>query len=253
MLFGRLTQWLECYLHTVEVRGSNPLSPIFLFMDKQLFDPKRIELNVDNIILIPDFRAKKYYKNLKNKALKRISLIGNDILIFEKFSIITGFLGYSNLLLTLEFIEDIKQKDIFFLGTGGVLKKDIKVPCSLNVIKIYSSSIFKLFSKKKSLNLNDFLLGNIKKVKGVSVDLIQRETKKWLREQLIEEIEVVDMELFPLRVYLKKPFYALIISTDIVRPGGIEPFFDNDLIKKEFVKSYELIKRYIDEKKSSIN
>ena len=28
---GRLTQWPECYLHTVEVRGSNPLSPtIFL-------------------------------------------------------------------------------------------------------------------------------------------------------------------------------------------------------------------------------
>ncbi len=222
-------------------------------MYKQLFDPKKIELNVDDIVLIPDFRDKKYYRNLKNKAFKRISLIGNDVLIFENFALITGFLGYPNLLLTLEFIKNIKQKNIFFLGTGGTLKKGIKVPCSLNVVKICSSSILKLFSKKKSLNLNDFVLGNLKKVKGVSVDLIQRETKKWLRKQLIEGIDVVDMELFPLRVYLKKPFYALIVSTDIVTPEGIEPFFDNDLIKKEFVKSYELIKRYIDEKKDNTN
>ena len=26
--FGRLTQWLECHLHTVEVAGSNPAPPI---------------------------------------------------------------------------------------------------------------------------------------------------------------------------------------------------------------------------------
>ena len=26
-IFGRLTQWRECYLHTVEVTGSNPVSP----------------------------------------------------------------------------------------------------------------------------------------------------------------------------------------------------------------------------------
>jgi hypothetical protein len=222
-------------------------------MYKQLFDPKRIELNVDNIVLIPDFRDKKYYKNLKNKVLNRISLIGNDVLIFKNFALITGFLGYPNLLLTLEFIKNIKQKDIFFLGTGGILKKGFKVPCSLNVVKIYSSSIFKLFSKKRCLNLNDFESGNLKKVKGVSIDLIQRETKKWLREQLIEGIEVVDMELFPLRVYLKKPFYAIIILTDIIKPEGIKSFFNNDLIKNEFVKSYELITRYIDEKKSNIN
>lgn len=222
-------------------------------MYKQLFDPKRIELNVDNIILIPDFRDKKYYKNLKNKVLKRISLIGNDILIFKNFVLITGFLGYPNLLLTLEFIKNIKQKDIFFLGTGGILKNDKNLSYSLNVTEICSSSIFKLFSKKRCLNLNDFESGNLKKVKGVSIDLIQRETKKWLREQLIEGIEVVDMELFPLRVYLGKPFYAIIVLTDIIKPEGIKSFFNNDLIKKEFVKSYELIKRYIDEKKSNIN
>ena len=32
---GRLTQWLECYLHTVEVAGSSPASP------KKMVRPQR--------------------------------------------------------------------------------------------------------------------------------------------------------------------------------------------------------------------
>lgn len=247
---GRLTQRLECYLHTVEVRGSNPLSPRFFFllknkepryfiMDKILFTPKQMDIP-PNLILIPFFWDKDYYKHLKEKALGNFELFNSEIVFFENHTLLVGFLGYPNLLTHLEFIKDVKAKEVFFLGTAGSMNEEIAEPTPLDVEAIYSTAILDYFCDAKSFPLKTLNHG-LRKAKGVTVDIIQRETSSWLREQVQRGMEFVEMEIFPLRAYLGKPFHAVVVTTDLLKETGIVVFPDKKRLLEEFVKSYELI------------
>ena len=88
-------------------------------------------------------------------------------------------------------------------------------------------------------------MGNLRKAKGVTVDIIQRETPSWLKKQKSLGIEFVEMELFPLRVYLQKPFQAIVVTSDLLKESGIEVFSDKKLLQREFVQAYELIVKAI--------
>ncbi len=244
---GRLTQWLECYLHTVEVRGSNPLSPRFFFlrtntvrMDKILFNPDKMELP-PNLLLIPQFWDTSYFDQLKKKARGSFKLITSEILLFDNCSVIVGFLGYPNILTLLEFIQGVKEKEIFFLGTAGSLNPDIGGPVALNVEAIYSTAILDYFSSWKLFPLKPFEPGNLRRAKGVTVDIIQRETDTWLKDQVHRGMDFVEMEIFPLRAYLEKPFTAIVVTTDLLTETGIRVFPDKKRLKKEFVNAYQLI------------
>ena len=209
-------------------------------MDKILFNPNRIGLP-HNLLLIPQFWYNGYYERLKKMSTGNFKLLNADILLFENYTVIVGFLGYPNILTLLEFFDGVKEKEVYFLGTAGSLNETICSPLPLQVETIHSTALLDHFSPSKSFSLKPFQSGNFRKAAGVTVDIIQRETDTWLREQKQRGMDFVEMEIFPLRVYLGKPFTAIVITSDILRENGIEVFQDKKRLKEEFVGAYELI------------
>jgi len=205
-----------------------------------LFNPDKMELP-PNLLLIPQFWDTGYYEELKKKARGNFKLLTGEILLFDEYTVIVGFLGYPNILTLLEFIRGVKEKEVFFLGTAGSLNPDIREPIALDVEAIYSTAILDYFSSRKQFPLKPFDGGNLRKAKGVTVDIIQRETDTWLKEQVRRGMDFVEMEIFPLRAYLEKPFTAIVITSDLLTESGIRVFPDKKRLKEEFVKSYELI------------
>lgn len=205
-----------------------------------MFNPDRMELP-PNLLLIPQFWDTGYYEELKKKALGNFKLLTSEILLFENYTVVVGFLGYPNILTLLEFIRGVKEKEVFFLGTAGSLNPDIREPIALDVEAIYSTAILDHFSSWKLFPLKPFGGGNLRRAKGVTVDIIQRETDTWLKEQVRRGMDFVEMEIFPLRAYLEKPFTAIVVTTDLLTETGIRVFPDKKRLKEEFVKSYELI------------
>ncbi len=192
------------------------------------------------ILLIPYFWDQDLYKQLKKESLKTHKIYFSEHLIFDNYSIITGFLGYPQILSLLNII-DINEKEFFFLGTAGSLNKSIIEPVSINITDIYSSSIYKLFSKAKILPLNIINNNQIKKGTCVSVDIPMRETKNWLKTQRKQNIDAVEMEIFPIRVFIKKPLTAIIIITDKVSGNKNIKLMNKKLIKNEFFNSFNMI------------
>jgi len=213
-------------------------------MEKTLFNPQRIDLP-KHLVLIPQFWDKDYYETLKKNALGCLNLIHSDLLLFENYTVIVGFLGYPHILTLLEFIKEVREKEVYFLGTAGSLDETINQPIPLQVEEIFSTEILEYFSPGKSFPLKPVTRGNLRKAKGVTVDIIQRETPSWLRTQVNRGIDFVEMELFPLRVYLQKPFQAIVVTSDLLKESGIEVFPDKKRLQREFVQAYELIKRGI--------
>ena len=209
-------------------------------MDKILFDPDKMELP-SNLLLIPQFWDTGYYDALKKKARGNFKLLTSEILLFDEYTVVVGFLGYPNILTLLEFIRGVKEKEVFFLGTAGSLNPDIREPIALDVEAIYSTEILDYFSSQKQFPLKPFNGGNLRKARGVTVDIIQRETDTWLKEQVRRGMDFVEMEIFPLRAYLEKPFTAIVVTSDLLTESGIRVFPDKKRLKKEFVNSYELI------------
>jgi len=209
-------------------------------MDKLLFTPKQMDIP-QNLVLIPFFWDTAYYSRLKEKALASLELFGSEIVMFDNYTLLVGFLGYPHLLTHLEFIKDVKEKEVFFLGTAGSMNEEIAEPTSLDVETIYSTAILDYFCEAKSFPLKTFDCGHLRKARGVTVDIIQRETSSWLLEQVRRGMEFVEMEIFPLRAYLGKPFHAVVVTTDLLKATGIVLFPNKKRLLEEFVKSYELI------------
>ncbi len=78
-------------------------------------------------------------------------------------------------------------------------------------------------------------------MRGVSVDVIQRETPAWLAAQRAQRADIVEMELFPLRWFLGRPFRALVVLSDRVEATGIRPFADKDKFNREFQRAFQAI------------
>jgi hypothetical protein len=213
-------------------------------MENILFNPQRIDLP-KHLVLIPQFWDKNYYEGLKKSAQGCLNLLHSDWLFFAKYTVIVGFLGYPHILTLLEFIRGVREKEVYFLGTAGSLKETLNSPTPLGVTEIYSTEILDHFSSETCLPLKPLPGEDLRKARGVTVDIIQRETPAWLREQVKRGLDFVEMELFPLRVYLEKPFYAVVVTSDLLKETGIEVFPDKQLLQKEFVRSYELIVKTI--------
>jgi hypothetical protein len=215
-------------------------------MEKCLFNPKTIQCPED-LVLIPFFIDRAYYRKLRKSALKTFNLLTSEMLVFESYAVLSGFLGYPNLLTLLQFIENINQKNIFFLGTAGALDINIYQPTSLNVTVIYSSEILDYLSDDNAYTLKSFESRVFPQVKGVTVDIIQRETLSWLKDQVKKGMQIVEMELFPLRAYLQKPFFAVVVTTDKLKETGGEVFQARSKVKEEFIRSFRFIVDYINE------
>lgn len=216
-------------------------------IEQSLFNPKRLELP-GHLVLIPQFWEKEYYQDLKKKAAGCLNLLHSDLLLFEDYSLLVGFLGYPHILTILEFIQDVRQKEIYFLGTAGSLQPTINQPLALEVEMIYSSAILEHFSPEPVFPLKTFPANNnhgLRRACGVTVDIIQRETIPWLKTQVQRGIDFVEMELFPLRVYLNKSFHAIVITSDLLEETGIQVFPDKKRLQQQFIKAYQLIENAI--------
>jgi hypothetical protein len=209
-----------------------------------LFKPKKIDLP-SKLILIPKFWDRNYFEKLKKDALASFEIVQSEFLFFDEYTLVEGFLGYPHILTTLEFINGVKEKEIFFLGTAGSMNEEIAGPMPLEVTRIYPSAIFNDFCDEDFFELKSLSSCDFRKAAGVSVDIIQRETVPWLKEQKSKGIDFVEMEIFPLRVYLEKPFHAVVVTSDLLKEGGIEIFPDKKLLQREFVRAYEFIVKAI--------
>ncbi|MEN8152671.1 MAG: hypothetical protein ABFR75_01495 [Acidobacteriota bacterium] len=217
-------------------------------MGDKLLNPNNKHEIPDNLILIPNFFDKKYFNRIKKKAIRNFSLFFSTVLIFESYSIITDFIGYTQLLTILEFIKDIREKNIYFLGTAGSINPEFKSPEAFMVNEINPSAIFDSFADKKSYKLISTGDHGFTGVKGVSVDILQRETSEWLKDQIVNKNDIVEMEIYPLRDFIGKEFFAFVVITDLITKNGIDLLKNKKKINSELIRSFEHILELISEK-----
>ena len=212
-------------------------------MNSYFFNPQKTEIP-ENLILLPFMPDKDYLKRLEDTSLGRKHILGSTLYSFDYYSVLYGFLGYSNLLTVLEFIAGIRNKNVYFIGTAGSLNPSFEKPEILSVKKIYPGSIFNYFTDDDHYELKETGIPGLKKGIGISIDLIQRENSQWYREMKSRKIDFVEMELFPLKWYLGNQLSALVILSDLVTETGIVKF-KRKKINEEFIKGFELIKSEI--------
>jgi hypothetical protein len=213
-------------------------------MKPSLFQPRQFVVP-PALVLVPYFSQGTLFAALQKKSLRQQHFLHSSILWFENMAVISGFIGYPHLLTILQMIEGLAVKEIYFLGSAGALNPRWQEPTVLQVNAIRSSSIFNRFSKKNSLPLTVFAGDAFPGATGVSVDIIQRETLSWLAEQRRRKTDFVEMELFPLRCFLQKPFHALVVLSDRVEPSGIRPFAEKQKFHGEFARAFDYIISHI--------
>ncbi len=199
----------------------------------------------EKLLLIPYFWDQNLLNKIRKESLSVHKVYLSEHIMLNEFSIITGFIGYPQILTLLNSIKNIFEKEIFFLGTAGAIMDSIKVPFSLNITEVYSSSILKHFSKEKMFPLRQIHGNPIRNGKCVSIDIPSRETMIWLKQQKEKKIDAVEMELFPIRVFLQKSFTAVVIITDLVKGDLKIKLMNKKLIKKEFIESFHILEKNI--------
>jgi hypothetical protein len=209
-----------------------------------LFRPRQFA-TPPSLVLVPCFSQGPLYAELQRRAERRQAFLHSSLLFFRDHAVLSGFLGYPHLLTLLGLVAGLQDKEIYFLGSAGALTSRLNTPTVLQVGEIRPTSIFKRFCRQDALALKVFGPGSFPVVKGVSVDILQRETPSWLAEQRRRRADIVEMELFPLRWFLQRPFHALVVLSDRVEETGIKPFGDKKKFDEEFDRAFHAITRYI--------
>jgi len=208
-------------------------------MERSFFNPNKIKTS-KNLILIPFLSDKKILKLIEDQAIGKRRILSSVLFSYADYDVLYGFLGYSNLLTVIEFIKNVRDKNIFFLGTAGSLNKAINYPELLNVYETYPGGIFNHFTDKKSLFLKKAGEVSLSDVKGISVDIIQRENLTWYESVKNCNLDVVDMEIFPLRWYFGVEFTAFVVTSDMVSDTGIFTF-NREKVKEKMFQGYNEI------------
>jgi hypothetical protein len=135
-------------------------------MKPSLFQPRQFIIP-HSLVLIPYFSQSSVFTALQKKALRRQDFLHSSLLWFENMAVISGFIGYPHLLTLLQMIAGLADKEIYFLGSAGAIGSRFKEPTTLQVSKIYSSSIYKRFSKKSNFPLQVFPAGSFPSGNGI--------------------------------------------------------------------------------------
>ncbi|MBN2346162.1 MAG: hypothetical protein JXO51_07195 [Candidatus Aminicenantes bacterium] len=210
-----------------------------------LFRPRQF-VTPPSLLLVPYFTEPTLYAGLRRDAGRRQSILHSSLLVFERFALLSGFLGYPQLLLLLGMVSGLEDKEVFFLGSAGALSPRFREPIAVQAGEIAPSAVFTRFSPARRLGLKTFAGGDFPVVRGVSVDIIQRETPAWLAAQRRRRADIVEMELFPLRWFLGRPFHALLVLSDRVESTGIRPFAQKEKFSHEFHRAFRAITRHIE-------
>jgi hypothetical protein len=208
-----------------------------------LFRPRQFAIP-PALVLVPYFSQPALFSELQQRAARRHSFLHSSLLVFDDHAVISGFLGYPHLLTLLALVGDLAEKEVFFLGSAGALAPRFREPAALQVKEIMPSAVFKRFSGS-TLALKHFPDRSFPAVRGVSVDMIQRETPAWLARQRARRADFVEMELFPLRWFLGRPFHAMVVLSDRVESTGIRPFAAREKFAGEFHRAFQAITRTI--------
>lgn len=218
-------------------------------MKPSLFHPRQFAVP-PSLVLVPYFSQASLFDGLRKQARRRQDFLHSSWLWFGNMALISGFIGYPHLLTLLGLVSGLEDKEVYFLGSAGALQPRFRGPVAVQVGEIRPSSVFKRFSRSAALPLKTFADPSFPVVSGVSVDIIQRENPAWLAGQRALRTDIVEMELFPLRCFLGRPFRALVVLSDRVRPEGITPFAAKDTFASEFHRAYHAITRCIDHEES---
>jgi hypothetical protein len=210
-------------------------------MKPSLFRPRQFA-TPPSLVLVPYFSESALYAGLQRRALHRQSFLHSTLLHFGDHAVISGFLGYPHLFTLLGLVAGLAEKEVYFLGSAGALAPRFREPAAVQVEEVIPSSLFKRFSRR-ALALKKSAGFPFPAVRGVSVDVIQRETPAWLAEQRARKADIVEMELFPLRWFLGRPFHALAVLSDRVERTGITPFADREKFHGEFQRAFQAIMR----------
>jgi hypothetical protein len=213
-------------------------------MKPSLFRPRQFT-TPPSLVLVPYFAEATLYAHLKKQASRGQDFLHSSLLWFENMAIVSGFIGYPHLLTLLGLIADLPAKEVYFLGTAGAVNPRLREPLALQVGEIRPSAIFKRFSHARALRMKKFSDPSFPVASGASVDIIQRETPSWLAAQRSLRTDFVEMELFPLRWFLGRPFHAMVALSDRVEATGIRPFAEKETFKREFNRAFHAITRYI--------
>lgn len=209
-------------------------------MEPSLWNPRRFVLP-ETLVLIPNFWSRDYYRRLQGAALKSFPLLGAEILVFPGYALIKGFLGYPHILTLLELVEGVREKRIFFLGTAGSLTEQYTTHTALAVSEISSGGLLEFFSPRPSYEMMALDIPGVETARGVTIDIIQRETASWLNIQQQRGMGFVEMEIFAIRAWLERPFAALVVLTDCLTDSGIRVFHGYKSLEKEFIHAFEII------------
>lgn len=214
-------------------------------MKPSLFQPRQFAFP-PSLVLVPYFPPGPMAAALRKKARRRQEFLHSSLLWFDRMAVISGFIGYPHLLTLLQRVAGLDEKDVYFLGAAGALLPRFREPQAVQVTEIRSSSVFRRFSRSAALPLKGFADPSFPAVSGVSVDVVQRETADWLAGQRSLRTGIVEMELFPLRCFLGRPFHALVVVSDRVLATGIRPFGEKEKFQREFERAFHAITRCID-------
>lgn len=209
-------------------------------MNQHFFNPEKSIIS-ENIILVPYIPGPGYPELTGERPVRKKRILGSTLFSFGTYDVLTGFIGYSNLLTLLEFIAEVRLKNVYFVGTAGSLNPEFNHPDVIEAGTIYPGSVFTTFFENRCLQLKSSRNKELKRGTGITIDLIQRENPGWFREVTAKEIDFAEMELYPLRWYLGKPFSAYVVLSDQISESGISTFKRTEVVE-QLLRIFSIIK-----------
>lgn len=200
--------------------------------------------SAETLLLIPYCHHRLQWSQLTARSRSRQSIMGSELIHFDRLSILTGFMGYPQMLTLLAGIESWREKRLCFLGTSGVLG-DQPLP---DLVTVSSVSITpELRPLFPDFTLDMLPLNDLPAEALVTVDLPHRETPQWLEATIRTGIKRVEMELYFLRLFYGRPFWALLVGTDRQCPGEPAERAEYSKIRETFNEGFQQLMEVIDE------
>ncbi len=198
----------------------------------------------ERLLLIPFCHHRRQWAESCKTARSRRAFLGAELVDFDRLTILTGFMGYPQLLTILAGIENWWDKRLFFLGTAGTLG-DEALPDLVTVSSVIMTA--ELASAFGSGALDMIPLARYPARRVVTVDLPHRETSRWVQAMRSLAVDRVEMELYPLRYLYGRPFSALLVGSDRVDPAADDPGVQYPRLVQKFSEAFKGLMEHLNE------
>ncbi len=210
-------------------------------LDELSFFPRRIEVR-QRLLLIPSCHHRSRWKEISSRAESKRHFLGAELVHFDDFTVLTGFLGYPHLLTLLAGIDSWREKSLFFLGTAGVLDDgDLPDIVCVSSVSITPELAPSFVGEELLMEPTDRLVSK----RVVTVDLPHRESPEWLSRVRKNGAERVEMELYPLRFFYRRPFRALLVGSD--KLGTVTAPIPRLRLEERFAQAFDILTELFNE------